>query len=96
MLTKTTFANAFTASRARVLTHHAEQAEEEAGRLRTRVTAFPEYAAELLGRADACDRFAAECRAAAADATLPTPGGPNYPGEPSGFGDDRGCARAAW
>jgi hypothetical protein len=75
------FAEAFTAARARVLTRHAEQAEEEAGRLRQRVTAFPEYAAELVGRAEACDRFAVDCRAAAADATLPTPEGPNYPTE---------------
>jgi hypothetical protein len=86
MLTDTTFANAFTASRARVLTRHAEQAEEEAARLRQRVAAFPEHAAEMVGRADACDRFAADCRAAAADVTLPTPSGPNYPGEEANHG----------
>jgi hypothetical protein len=86
MLTKTTFANAFNASRTHVLNRYANQAEEEAARLRQRVTAFPEHAAELVGRAEACDRFAAECRAAAADVTLPTPSGPNYPGEEANHG----------
>jgi hypothetical protein len=97
MMDTTTFAKAFNASRTHVLNRYADQAEEEAARLRQRVTAFPEHAAEMVGRAEACDRYAADCRAAAADASLPTPSGPNYPSEPPvKFGDDRSCTRAAW
>lgn len=80
------FHDMLAAARTRVLSRYAGQAEESARLLREQKTLLPESADELEGLAVACDVYAAECQAAAADHTLPTPSGPNYPQR----GDDRG------
>lgn len=66
-------------SRTRVLTEHADKAEQSARHIRERMPRFPDHTAELDADAKACDEYAAACRAAAADHTLPVPSGPNYP-----------------
>jgi hypothetical protein len=61
------------AARSRVLARNAEAAAGVAKDYRAKVGTFPGDAAELLRLADKLDRYAAECRAAAGDPSLPTP-----------------------
>lgn len=75
-----------TESRSQVLTRYAGMAEDSARLMRDQKTRFPDRADGLEALAVACDVYAAECRAAAADHTLPTPSGPHYPPK----GDHRG------
>ncbi len=75
----TEFEQMWRAARTRVLAERAAQASAHARRLRKRVRQFPDQAAALEGDAEACERYAAECRAAVADPSLPAPSGPNYP-----------------
>lgn len=69
----TAFIAEWNRARTRVLTRYARQAAEDAQRLRDRIPAFPEHAADLEGNAAALDDYAARCRAAANDPSLPTP-----------------------
>lgn len=61
------------AARSRVLTRDAEAAASTAEQYRQRAASFPDDAADLDRLADGLDRYAAECRAAAADPALPNP-----------------------
>lgn len=72
-------AEMWTAARARVLTRQAEEAERSAGWQRQRAGRAPDgtdaaqWAAVHHRTADGLDRYAAACRAAAADPSLPNP-----------------------
>lgn len=61
------------AARARVLERLAGDAEVAACRQRGRAIGFPAEADWILADAAALDEYAAACRAAAADPSLPTP-----------------------
>lgn len=64
---------AWNAARARVLTRNADAAAGAAAAFRERVSLFPGHADELERRAAELDRYAAQCRAAATDPSLPNP-----------------------
>lgn len=69
----TAFIAEWNRARVRVLTRYARQATDEAARLRQRIGSFPEYTEELEANAAALDAYAARCREAADDPTVPTP-----------------------
>jgi hypothetical protein len=68
-----TFERMWLNTRHRVLTRLAQQATEDAQRMRAQIPAFPEHADELEQVAAGLDDYATRCTAAAADPTLPTP-----------------------
>jgi hypothetical protein len=67
------FVDMWTAARTRVLTRSAIQATADAQRMRDRIPAFPDHADELERTAAGLDDYAARCRAAAEDPSLPNP-----------------------
>ncbi|MCW6003825.1 hypothetical protein K1W54_04410 [Micromonospora sp. CPCC 205371] len=69
----TAFIAEWNRARTRVLNRYARQATEDAAHLRARIDSFPEHTADLEGNAAALDDYAARCREAADDPTLPTP-----------------------
>lgn len=60
-------------ARTRVLTRYAEQAADRAEMMRARRVLFPDGADEVERIAAGLDEYAARCRAAASDPSLPTP-----------------------
>ncbi|RKR92725.1 hypothetical protein BDK92_7203 [Micromonospora pisi] len=79
MVAPDTFAGLLAQARTRVLTQLAKAAADGAAEMRRRGRLIPDPVPGLEADAEALDRYAAECRAAAADDTLPTPSGPHYP-----------------
>ncbi len=61
------------AAKSRVLNRLAADAEVAATLQRERAPHFPDWADDITADADRLNLYAAECRAAAADPSLPTP-----------------------
>lgn len=69
----TTFADLWIDMRARVLTRYAARADATARRARRRAKQLPQFAETMEEFAVGLERYAAQCRTAAADPTLPLP-----------------------